>query len=227
MKEILKTDTLTKLTDPTYIYVFASFFLFLDIALIHTGNLGILHSSFEWGDEIPIGFFTAVLILFGLFVAIGLPKIFYTCNAIYWEIYFRIIPTEGSPDDLDRKFFWDHQDDFLSLIELKSWAVKENNQVALNVVTEAESLRSKTANLRPKPFLLALLLSSNCLYSTCCITHNLGQFSGLDNNWIILTVISLVILYLFWFSFQSISEYPHYAYLKGVKKFTEEENKAE
>ena len=158
-EKTLDGSLLSKFIEPRYFIMLAAFGLYWDLySCLLTGS-GLLQVTYKIGDAFPLGNIYILVATFSLLASVISPTVFWFFSKIVWRLRYAI-PEKIWPDKSTSEFssVYEH---YVSINELKLWAIKSNNSHALSLAKEAESLQADAWKNMPQPFLLALCVGAN------------------------------------------------------------------
>jgi hypothetical protein len=222
IEEALKGSLLSSLSDPRYFIMFSAFGLYWDLYSHLVLGKGLLHLAYKLGDAFPLGILVLLIASFSLLAAVISPAVFWICNNLFWDLWFRL-PLKIRPD-LNASGLPRSMKGLVSIQQLKLWAIKKNNSLAMAMAKEKEELDHKAENNRPQPFLLAMCICGDYFLASTGVLRYLESILPI-RHYIFLILLLLFVAVLIYVSFTEIGYCSRYVYLPDLKEHIDIEGK--
>ena len=214
-EKMLEGSLLSKVIDPRYFIMFTAFGLYWDsYSHLVTGE-GLLNLTYSVGDAFPLGNTFILIASFSLLASLLSPALFWILFRIFLALWFELpdrFRLGQSNSDWEKQFR-----NSVPTYDLKLWAIKSNNSLAMSLAKEVELGESEMEKNRPQPFLLALCTCGNYFITQDGLLRTSeNALPGEVHGYFVYSLMAFVV-FLLYIAFTTPSDHAGYIYLPGLK----------
>jgi len=216
VEKVLEGSLLNKLGDPRYFIMFSAFGLYWDSCLQLTSQSGLLHLTYRIGDPFPLGSVFFLIGSFSLLAAFLSPVIFWISNYVFWELWYSIPENIRSSQNEENSLRGFRSS--VLMHELKLWAIKNNNSLAMSLVKDKEVIEEEVQKNRPPLFLLVLCVIGNYFFTPNGVLREVESAFPTEFQEYFFLVILVCLLLLLYSAFTKVPRSVGYVSLLGLKE---------